>query len=65
MSVEFHRESPGKFDSGTLNRETLNRWTGRIQGRGGATSSERLQLNEESGWSLREDRTTPKTTTPE
>ena len=29
MSVEFDRESPGKFDSRTLNRETLNRWTGR------------------------------------
>ena len=30
MSVEFHRESPGKFDSRTLSRETLSRWTGRI-----------------------------------
>ena len=30
MSVEFCRESPGKFDSGTLNRKTLYRWTGRI-----------------------------------
>ena len=30
MSVEFYRESPGKFDSRTLNRTTLNRWTGRI-----------------------------------
>ena len=29
MSVEFDRGSPGKFDSRTLNRETLNRWTGR------------------------------------
>ena len=29
MSVEFYRESPGKFDSRTLNRTTLNRWTGR------------------------------------
>ena len=29
MSVEFHRESPGKFASRTLNRKTLNRWTGR------------------------------------
>ena len=29
MSVEFYRESPGKFDSRTLNRKTLNRWTGR------------------------------------
>jgi hypothetical protein len=27
MSVEFDRGSPGKFDSRTLNRETLNRWT--------------------------------------
>ena len=30
MSVELYRESPGKFDSRTLNRKTLNRWTGRI-----------------------------------
>ena len=30
MSVEFYRESPGKFDSGTLSRKTLSRWTGRI-----------------------------------
>ena len=29
MSVEFYRKSPGKFDSRTLNRTTLNRWTGR------------------------------------
>ena len=29
MSVEFYRESPGKFDSRTLSRETLSRWTGR------------------------------------
>ena len=29
MSVEFYRESPGSFDSRTLSRETLNRWTGR------------------------------------
>ena len=28
-SVEFDRESPGKFDSRTLYRKTLNRWTGR------------------------------------
>ena len=32
MSVEFYRESPGKFDSRTLSRETLSRWTGRITG---------------------------------
>ena len=31
MSVEFDRESPGKFDLRTLNRTTLNRWTGRIR----------------------------------
>ena len=31
MSVEFYRESPGKFDSRTLNRKTLDRWTGRRQ----------------------------------
>ena len=30
MSVEFDRGSPGKFDSRTLNRKTLSRWTGRI-----------------------------------
>ena len=30
MSVEFDRGSPGKFDSRTLNRKTLNRWTGRM-----------------------------------
>ena len=29
MSVEFRRESPGKFDSRTLDRTTLSRWTGR------------------------------------
>ena len=29
MSVEFDREPPGKFDSRTLSRETLSRWTGR------------------------------------
>ena len=31
MSVEFDRESPEKFDSRTLSRETLSRWTGRKQ----------------------------------
>ena len=30
MSVEFYRGSPRKFDSRTLNRKTLDRWTGRI-----------------------------------
>ena len=29
MSVEFYRGSSGKFDSRTLSRETLSRWTGR------------------------------------
>ena len=29
ISVKFHRGSPGKFDSRTLNRKTLSRWTGR------------------------------------
>ena len=29
MSVNFDRGSPGKFDSRTLNRKPLNRWTGR------------------------------------
>ena len=27
MSAEFYRETPGKFDSRTLNRKTLSRWT--------------------------------------
>ena len=31
MSVEFYGESPGKFDSRTLNRTTLSRWTGRSE----------------------------------
>ena len=30
MSVEFYRESPGKFGERTLSRETLSRWTGHI-----------------------------------
>ena len=30
MSIEFYRESPGKSDSRTLSRKSLNRWTGRI-----------------------------------
>ena len=30
MSVEFDRGSPGKFDSRTLSRKTLSRWTGRM-----------------------------------
>ena len=30
MSLEFYRESPGKFDSRTLSRGTLSRWTGRM-----------------------------------
>ena len=29
MSIEFDRESPERFDSRTLNRKTLSRWTGR------------------------------------
>ena len=28
MPVEFYRGSPGKFDSRTLSRKTLSRWTG-------------------------------------
>ena len=28
-SVEFHRGSPGKLDSRTVNRKTLNRWPAR------------------------------------
>ena len=34
MSVEFYREPPGKFDSRTLSRETLSRWTGRMMSGG-------------------------------
>ena len=30
MSVELYRESAGKFDSRTLSRKTLSRWTGRM-----------------------------------
>ena len=42
MSVEFDRESPGKFDSRTLSRTTLSRWTGRSATRGrSALPSER------------------------
>ena len=37
MSVEIYRESPGKIDSRTLNRETLSRWTGRMIPRAGRT----------------------------
>ena len=45
MSVQFDRGSPGKFDSRTLNRTTLNRWTGRIGfGRGGFFRVMRLAL---------------------
>ena len=29
MSMNVDRGSPGKFDSRTLHRTTLNRWTGR------------------------------------
>ena len=35
MSIESYRESPGKFDSRTLSRETLSRWTGRKSSKGG------------------------------
>ena len=31
MCVYLYRESPGKFDSRTLNRKSLSRWTGRIR----------------------------------
>ena len=30
MSVELYRESAGKFDSRTLSRKTLSRWTGHM-----------------------------------
>ena len=32
MSIELNWESPGKFDSRTLSRETLSTWTGRTKG---------------------------------
>ena len=32
----MYRESPGKFDSRTLSRKSLNRWTGRSSALGGA-----------------------------
>ena len=35
ISIEFDRESPGSFDSRTLNRKTLNRRTGRTHGGAG------------------------------
>ena len=34
MSIYVYRESPGKFDSRTLSRETLSRWIGRKRGEG-------------------------------
>ena len=45
MSVEFYRESPGKFDSRTLNRTTLSRWTGR-----NARAGEAFALGEAPLW---------------
>ena len=30
ISIEFDKESPGESDSRTLDRETLDMWTGRI-----------------------------------
>ena len=52
MSVEFDRGSPGKFDSRTLNRKTLNRWTGRmaagdleLQPSGGALPPSKAESN--------------------
>ena len=45
MSVEMYRESPGKFDSMTLNRTTLSRWTGRSY----TAAEERGDLLREAG----------------
>ena len=39
-SVEFYRGSPGKFDSRTLSRETLSRWTGHTTQRQTAPADE-------------------------
>ena len=44
MPVEFDRGSPGKLDSRTLNRKTLNRWTGR-NNMSGHLGFETLNLN--------------------
>ena len=48
MSVEFYRESPRKFDSRTLNRKTLNRWTGRTinSGTNSATTTTTTTTNQ-------------------
>ena len=45
MSVELYRESPGKFDSRTLNRITLNRWTGHIMPARSAGAARRASGN--------------------
>ena len=51
MSVEIYRESPRKFYSRTLNRTTLNRWTGRTPG----TAIVFLQLHPHVPYSLNID----------
>ena len=56
MSVEFYRESAGKFDSRTLSRETLSRWTRRIRRsralgiRGQPRDADRPHINNSQGF---------------
>ena len=52
MPVECYRESPGKFDSRTLNRKTRNRWTGRNLGPVACRDSAVASLARESGIGL-------------
>ena len=40
ISIEFGGESRGKFDSRTLSRETLSRWTRRSAGSDGEADSD-------------------------
>ena len=48
MSVEFDREVLGKFDSRTLSRKTLSRWTGRtcfVPDPGGANAEQHARTH--------------------
>ena len=44
MSVEFDRESPGKFDSRTLNRTNISRWTGRSSSSSSSSSNNNIMI---------------------
>ena len=49
MPVDFDRGSPAKFDSRTLNRKTLSRWTGRItQASNGTTQQKSKEIHGKS-----------------